>query len=296
MKRGIGAAIILIGVTALSATSARAQVVVGACCKTDLDCRDSYTQAQCDSFSGQFNPGLACSQVDCSPSTTVTTSSTSTTSTTVPPPLACRMTGGGNDTFPWDGTFAEGESGPNRRVDRYTFGGQAGAPGGSQPQPFGEWTHHQQRGPDGKFVFHAGTHSAPEETEIDLIECSDPGFCNPARHAPAKQLDFEGVGQFNNIGRGVPSTITNVATANSTFHWFHVHIEDAGEGGNTQSPKNLPESECPAGGNAGTALNCDCADYYSIRIHAGPTAASPVIYHVEGYITGGNLQIHPPLG
>jgi hypothetical protein len=128
-----------------------------------------------------------------------------------------------------------------------------------------------------------------------LIECSDPGFCNPARHAPAKQIDFEGVGQFNNIGKGTPSIITDVATANSTFHWFHVHAEDAGEGGNTHSPHNLPEGDCPAGGHAGTTLDCACADYYSIRIHAGPTPDSPVIYHVEGYITGGNLQIYPAL-
>jgi len=98
--------------------------------------------------------------------------------------VGCRMTGGGNDEFFFeDGTFNE-----------YTFGGQAGAPLASQPQPWGNWTHTQKKGPGGSFTFHAGTPSAPDGTEIDWITCMDPGWCVQARPAPAKQLDFAGVG------------------------------------------------------------------------------------------------------
>jgi len=88
-----------------------------------------------------------------------------------PPPLECRVTGGGVDVdHPnWDGTWAWGQFKKfNGGWDRYTFGGQAGAPTASQPQPYGEWTHHN-RGESGSFTFHAGTASAPEGTEIDLI-------------------------------------------------------------------------------------------------------------------------------
>ena len=41
---------------------------------------------------------------------------------------------------------------------------------------------------------------------------------------------------------------------------------------------------------------CECPDYYRITIYAGPTDASEIIYQVEGYINGGNLQIHPLTG
>lgn len=105
--------------------------------------------------------------------------------------IGCRVTGGGNDTSgmavdgSYDGTVAEGKHrSSNGAFNRYTFGGQAGANTGSPPQPKGEWTHHQQSGPDGSFVFHAGTASAPPGTEIDIIVCSDEGWCNPARKAP----------------------------------------------------------------------------------------------------------------
>jgi hypothetical protein len=55
--------------------------------------------------------------------------------------------------------------------------------------------------------------------------------------------------------------------------------------------------------------NCGCADYYRIRIYAGVIPVfdavtgeitnlntSTVIYKAEGYLNGGNLQIHPPTG
>ena len=50
--------------------------------------------------------------------------------------IGCRMTGGGNDEF----FFEDGS------VNQYTFGGQAGAPIASQPQPWGNWTHHPEEG------------------------------------------------------------------------------------------------------------------------------------------------------
>ncbi len=278
MKRTFVLALSLFAVAVISSTSAWA--VFGACCKPDGSCFDDLRQDRCeDVFQGTLFPDQTCAEVDCNGGEE--------------PPLECRVTGGGNDTDPWDGSLAEGESPSGNRVNRYTFGGQAGAPTASQPQPFGEWTHHQQRGPDGRFVFHAGTASAPDDTEIDLIVCSDPGFCNPARPAPAHQIDFEGVGAFNNVGNSAP--IADMVIEGVSLHWFSVHIEDAGEPGGT-NPGEGDESICPAGGSAGGMVDCDCADFYTITIHAGPDPGSDVIYSVGGYIRGGNLQIHPPVG
>jgi hypothetical protein len=277
MKRISLLAVGLLVVAAISSTSAWA--VFGACCKPDGTCIDDLRQDRCiDVFGGILFPDTACDEVDCNGGEQ---------------PLECRVTGGGNDTDPWDGSLAEGESPHGNRINRYTFGGQAGAPTASQPQPFGEWTHHQQRGPMGRFVFHAGTASAPGGTEIDLIVCSDPGFCNPARPAPAHQIDFEGVGSFNNVGNSSP--IAGLVVEGVSLHWFSVHVEDAGEPGGTQSGEG-DETTCPVGGSAGGTVDCSCGDYYSITIHAGPDSSSSVIYHVEGYIRGGNLQIHPPVG
>ena len=214
------------------------------------------------------------------------------------PGLECRVTGGGVDTFDqWDGSLAEGNSGQGNNNNRYQFGGQAGAPTASQPQPSGEWTHHQQRGPDGRFTFHAGTASAPPETEIDLIVCSDPGYCIQARPAPAKQIDFQGVGTFKNITD--PSPALEGVVPGETIHWFTVHIEDLGEPGNN-GQQGAPACFCPPGGSAGFLANCDCPDFYHITIYkefdpAGPANTTDLIYEVFGYIKGGNLQIHPPI-
>jgi hypothetical protein len=211
------------------------------------------------------------------------------------PALECRVTGGGHDEFDqYDGSMGSGTCPmPGGGIDRYTFGGQAGAPTATQPQPFGEWTHHQKSGPDGMFVFHAGTASAPMDTEIDFVECSDPGWCKQARPAPAKQIDFYGVGSFRNVRN--PSALVEAAvTVHDSLHYFHVHQEDLGEpgGGN---PNVTVGPQCGPSGNAGTVAPCDCPDFYSITIHAGQTHLSPVIYHVEGYEDGGNFQIHPPI-
>ena len=87
---------------------------------------------------------------------------------------ACRFTGGGVDTLAvLDGSVLVGvpyfngvlESGSQKTgrnnnessINRYQFGGQAGANTGQQPQPKGDWTHHQQTGPAaGSFAFFQG--------------------------------------------------------------------------------------------------------------------------------------------
>jgi hypothetical protein len=197
--------------------------------------------------------------------------------------VGCRMTGGGNDDFVTD----DG-------VQEYTFGGQAGAPLASQPQPWGNWTHHQKKGPAGSFVFHAGTPSAPEGTEIDWIECMDPGWCVQARPAPAKQLDFAGVGTFKNM-KGAPASITNNVDVGSSLHWFEVNIDDLGEPGGHDDPGGC--DPLGFGRNGGPELaDCECPDFYRIRIYEGPTDGSAIMYEVFGYIDGGNFQIHPPTG
>ncbi|HXV13143.1 MAG TPA: SdrD B-like domain-containing protein, partial [Candidatus Krumholzibacteria bacterium] len=139
----------------------------------------------------------------------------------------CRVTGGGVDEFGnWDGSTTNGRC----HNDRYTFGGQAGANTALPPQPAGEWEHNNHSGPSGSFAFHGGTHSAPDGTEIDRIECSDAGFCDPARHAPAKQIDFWGVGMFHNARNLSPILAANVVVSES-LHWFEVNIDDGGEPG-----------------------------------------------------------------
>jgi len=244
-----------------------------------------------------------------------------------PPPaevVACRFTGGLNDIF-------ETEAGENR----YQAGGQVGASTGAQPQPKGEWTHHQQSGPAGDFTFHGGTASAPEGTEIDAIRCSDPGGCKPSGNppSPVKQLDFDGIGTFKNIGKSgnkVPDFVTAGATVTAegngnkdfdgTFHWFEVNIDDLGEPGNTNPKKNPGDADtdvCPLTGfgekGAKELADCSCSDFYRITIYDGVDAAdivknadgsidpsqlnrTDVIYEVWGYIDGGNLQLHHPTG
>jgi hypothetical protein len=236
--------------------------------------------------------------------------------------MGCRLTGGGVNTSGinpdggWDGTIATSSNRSLRgATNRYEFGGQVGANTGEQPQPKGEWTHHQQRGSYGSFTFHGGTASAPSDTEIDVIICSDPGYCNPARPAPNKQLDFAGVGVFKNISSDHDMLAGVVPKV--TRHWFEVHTEDNGEPGKEPKPgqtqKNIfcddegSRTDQFANPPAFFPANCDCADFYRIKIYAGvipdPITGeitninkSNVIYQVWGYLDGGNLQIHPPTG
>lgn len=231
----------------------------------------------------------------------------------------CRFTGGLNSTF-------DDESGQNR----YTAGGQAGANTALQPQPKGEWTHTNHKGPGGRFTFHGGTASAPEGSEIDVIRCSDPGGCSPSGNPPSplKQLDFDGIGTFKNIGARGATPDFVIAGANATadgngnksfdgtFHWFEVNIDDLGEPGNTNPKKNPDDSDaglCPETGfgekGSQALANCGCSDFYRITIFDGVSASdvvknadgsidksqmntTDVIYEVFGYIEGGNLQLH----
>jgi hypothetical protein len=230
-----------------------------------------------------------------------------------PPPLECRMTGGGVDTnYNWDHTLLTGEMITNGAghlpagLDRYQFGGQVGAPTASQPQPWGEWQHHQHTGPSGSFSFHGGTASAAPGTRIVEVRCSDPGFCNPARPAPNKQIDWDGIGTFSNLGKGgnAPHFLINANVApepagqsnkDFTYHWYEVNVDDLGEpGGLNSAPPN--SGMCPGRGfgekSAGpfypdpvnspgsfinlpaTALaNCGCPDFYRITIYDGVLAS-----------------------
>jgi hypothetical protein len=211
------------------------------------------------------------------------------------PPLGCRVTGGLVDESSNCFRCPSGSSGNNV----FTAGGQAGANTALPPQPKGEWTHHQKRGPAGTFVFHGGTASAPEFTEIDWIECMDPDNCNPAREAPAKQIDFGGVGTFKNLKKNGPDIIANNVEVGVSLHYFEVNIDDLGEPGKG-GKQDPPTAMCPAEGfgvNSPVELaDCDCPDFYRITIWAGPTSASEVIYEASGYIKGGNFQIHPLTG
>jgi hypothetical protein len=210
------------------------------------------------------------------------------------PPIGCRVTGGCNDTF-------DESTGPDvleSTVNVYTCGGQAGAPTALPPQPWGEWTHTQKRGPAGSFTFHAGTASAPPGTEIDWIECMDPGWCRQARHAPAKQIDFAGVGTFKNM-KNAPASIRDHVEVGESMHWFEVNIDDLGEPGKAGKVDPPAETCDPLGfgRNGGEQLaDCECPDFYRIKIYEGPDDTYPVMYEVYGYIDGGNFQIHPLTG
>ena len=236
-------------------------------------------------------------------------------------PIGCRFTGGLKDKF---------DTGNGK--NSYRAGGQVGANTGQQPQPKGEWTHRQRKGPAGKFTFHGGTASAPRGSEIDVIRCSDPGGCKPSGDppSPVKQLDFDGIGNFKNIGKKGGSIPDFMSTANvsvghgnknfdGTLHWFEVNIDDLGEPGNTNPKKNPGDGTeaCPANGfgekGDDELGDCSCSDFYRITIYDGVDAAtvprnedgsidkadmntSDVIYEVWGYIDGGNLQLHHPTG
>lgn len=197
--------------------------------------------------------------------------------------LGCRVTGGAHGTFEADD-----------RTELYNFGGQATPQQESHPQPWGNWIHHQESGTSGSFLFHAGTPSSPAGTEIARISCTDPGWCVPAHIGPTKQIDFGGVGTFKNI-RNAPASIADHVVVGETYHWFEVNIDDLGEPGDSIAP-----DECDPlgfGVNGGTDLaECDCPDFYRIRIYEGSTDASAVMYEVFGYIDNGNLQIHPLIG
>jgi hypothetical protein len=212
-----------------------------------------------------------------------------------PQVLGCRVTGGMIDESGNCVECPDGSSGMNT----FTCGGQAGANTAMPPQPSGNWTHSNKKGPAGKFTFHGGTPSAPEGTEIAWIECMDPGWCVQARQAPAKQIDFGGVGTFKNMQPNVPDEIADHVVVGTSLHYFTVNIDDGGEPGKA-GKQDPPADHCPPDGfgvlGSVELVDCECPDFYRIMIHAGPTADSPVIYEASGWIKGGNFQIHPPTG
>lgn len=222
----------------------------------------------------------------------------------------CRVTGGGNDIdenlliaanlnqpFPNSGTM--GYTFNKTRPNQYTYGGQVGAPTLLAPGPFGEWTHHQKAGQTDDFVFHAGTHSAPSDTKIRNVKCSDPNACKPAEaNAGFKQIDFDGVGSFRSLKKGGTvngQVVTTDQGGGGTRHYFRVHIEDLGEPGGSGGPKPNTCSHVPGSLADGTTCT-DCPDIYQIEIHATINPDSAIIYTVGAYVDGGNLQIHPPVG
>jgi hypothetical protein len=203
--------------------------------------------------------------------------------------VACRMTGGGaNENGTWDGVLAKAR---DSERNFYTFGGQHGAPTANQPQPYGEWTHVQHKGPAGQFTFHAGTSSAPPGTEVDRVSCSDPGFCRQARPAPAKQLNAVGVGSFRNMKKATADTAGVVP--GETLHCYEVFFGDYGEPG--RSGRQSAPGNCAADGFEGRVGECSCPDYYRIAIHATEDCSSDVIYSMSDYIRSGNIQLHPPI-
>jgi len=265
----------------------------GACVYTPIDpekCNDENecTEDSCDPKTGDCVHEPRCEvDSDCEDDGDGCTTDTCVEGCCVPVPLRCRMTGGGHSST---------EDGANR----YTWGGQVGSPTADQPQPCGEWTHRQHQGPDGlRFTFHAGTASAPSGTEIDLVKCCDPGWCDPALPAPAKQIDFEGIGTFKNVTD--PNGVLGDVEPGESFHWFEVHAEDLGEPGSHDMPPN-GEKICPAEGHAGDSASCDCPDFYRITIFKGfnpnkkeKPNKTKAIYSEFTYLAGGNHQIHPAL-
>ena len=210
-------------------------------------------------------------------------------------PLGCRVTGGQVDESGNCRFCPEGSSGENR----FTCGGQAGANTAvGPPSPSGNWTHSNKNGPAGKFTFHGGTPSAPPGTLIEWIECSDPDNCDPARDAPAKQIDFGGIGTFKNMQPNVPDVIKSKVEIGVSLHRFEVNIDDGGEPGKS-GKQDPPTGVCPPDGfgrNSDTEFGvCECPDFYRIVIYADETTDT-IIYEAAGYIGGGNFQIHPPTG
>lgn len=244
--------------------------------------------------------------------------------------IGCRYTGGGVDTDGnWNHELEDGSMVRNGAgnlpagIDRYQFGGQVGARSASDPVS-GEHQHHQQRGPSGAFSFHGGTASAADGTRIVEIRCNDPGFCFPARPAPTKQLDFDGIGTFSNLGKGknapvfeimnpnvIPEPNGKKSKASFTFHWFEVNIDDLGEPGNLNSGQP-GSAECPGRGfgekSAGPYVpdpvnnpmttvilpfaelaECDCPDFYRITIYKG-VLSTEVSFLVDGEIDPTSLD------
>jgi hypothetical protein len=231
----------------------------------------------CAAYDGEhLGEGTLCADVVCEPMPT------------------CRVTGGGVDCFggvfvPGECQGAVGRMKKNPGINTSTFGGQVGAPG----SVFGEWTHVNHSGPSGKWTFHAGTHSAPDGTFMEIVQCSDEPACNPAAaNGNHKQIDIVGVGTFKN---GTPRPEVLVGDLCDVT----VHIEDLGEPGKGKKGQQPGDNGCLEGGHAGLLVDdfgdCGCPDFYEIRISCEVNGAMEEVYVHTGYITAGNLQMHSSL-
>ncbi len=262
----------------------------------------------------------------------------------------CRMTGGHNTVAP-DGSYyvvpggsevirsvvSSGKKATTTTTEfKYTVGGQIGAPQAGCCTPgvdcapgnggYGEWEHSHHENGILKFSFHAGTHSAPPDSYIQCITCTDPGWCVQARCAPFKQIFWEGTGVFQNPNQKSDSpftlsgcTIDPNAGKTHSLHYYQAHVGDFGEPGNTGKQKTWDPNVChwtsggveventvlmtpqppvpdPKFGDKG-GQSCDaCPDWYEIEVHCTANPSSPIIYRAAGYLTGGNHQIHPEVG
>ena len=221
-------------------------------------------------------------------------------------PADCRVTAGGNkDGIPCD-LKPNGTPDNNCAYDiTHTWGGQAGASGID-----GNWTHHYKESNKVSFLFHSNT--------VFCIECSDPGYCDPARPAPYHQIHFAGIGQFNNK-KGFDENFPV-----GEDRCFEVHLEDISEPG---PGGKWPSSDSPCEHCPGTSIvhydpvtgqnDCeDCTDYYEIKIYkdAGydeveckctgdvlwvngsvvdPNCGTEDPKHTGFFTRAGNVQIHP---
>jgi hypothetical protein len=200
--------------------------------------------------------------------------------------VTCRAVAGGN---------------ASQDENDFTFGGQVRSPTSKQPQPQGEWTHRSSPGSEaGSWTFHAGTASAPPGTKMTFIACCDAGTCSPPP-APAKQMDFHGIGTFNNIASSnFPDGWASDESQDPTFHWFEAHIEDLSSSGS-------PGDHCPPEGFNCFPGDCSCPDFYRIDIYRGfypSTIPIPVneinkielMHTVYAYISGGNITVLSGIG
>ena len=233
-------------------------------------------------------------------------------------PGVCRVTAGGNKdsdglTIPCD-LKSNGMPDNNCIKEKisHTWGGEAGA--GPNLDPNINWLHHY-KSKDASFAFHSN------DKDPICIMCSDEGdFCFPARYAPYRQIDFVGLGQFNNkrgFEEGTPLGDAPVAEELC----FEVHLEDIGEPGRgSQWPSSsLPCEHCPGtpivNGDPlvpGERSDCrDCTDYYAITIYDSASHDECGCTGEEVWVNGsaidecddpqprgfftraGNVQMHP---
>jgi len=226
-------------------------------------------------------------------------------------PGDCRVTAGGNkDGYTPCALKSNGMPDKNCVKDIYhTWGGQAGA----QPGTDGNWTHHYKESNKISFVFHSN--------DLFCIMCSDPGpHCDPARPASNRQIDFAGIGKFNNK-KGFEDFPDGDLC-------FEVHLEDTGEPGKggkwpISVANGLECEHCPGttivNGDPDDLENrsdCrDCTDYYEIKIYSSADyedcgCTGEVLWvnglvdtercgaggdpQLEGFFTrAGNVQMHP---